>query len=114
MFSFGILLAFAFAITSRSLPLTVGSLPPSRTAIAISRPIFVKTLPRSASALPFLCLIFAHLEWPDIRKKPPGYFCYINYYSTMRTLHATGDVHFFVVFPEKLCFLLTYLKDWIA
>ena len=40
--------------------------PPSRTAIAISRPILVKILPRAASALPFLFLIFAHLEWPDI------------------------------------------------
>jgi hypothetical protein len=26
----------------------------------------VKTLPRLASAAPFLCLMEAHLEWPDM------------------------------------------------
>jgi hypothetical protein len=26
----------------------------------------VKTLPRFASAAPFLCLIVCHFEWPDI------------------------------------------------
>jgi hypothetical protein len=26
----------------------------------------VKILPRFASAAPFLCLIVAHFEWPDI------------------------------------------------
>ena len=46
-------LAFAFAMISRSLPLLSGFAPPSRTAIAISRPILVNTAPRCASALPF-------------------------------------------------------------
>jgi hypothetical protein len=30
----------------------------------------VKTLPRLASAAPFLCLMVCHLEWPDMQKLP--------------------------------------------
>ena len=37
-----------------------------RAATVISRPIFVANLAFNASVLPFLCLIFAHLECPDI------------------------------------------------
>ena len=39
---------------------------PSLAAVAISRISFVKTLPRFASAAPFLRLMVAHLEWPDM------------------------------------------------
>ena len=46
--------------------LPVGSAPPIRAATVISRPIFVAILAFKASVLPFLCLIFAHLECPDI------------------------------------------------
>ncbi len=75
-----------------------GSLPPSRTAMAISRPIFVKDFAALGVRLALLCLIFAHLEWPDINEKPPGCFCYIVYYSTIRTLCATGVAAFFGFF----------------
>ena len=48
--SFGMLLDFAFAITSLNLLLLEGSeLPPSFTATAISLPIFVKIFPLAAS-----------------------------------------------------------------
>jgi hypothetical protein len=30
----------------------------------------VKTLPRFASAAPFLCLMVCHLEWPDMSDPP--------------------------------------------
>ena len=35
-------------------------------AMVISRIRRVKVLPRLASSAPFLCLIEAHLEWPDM------------------------------------------------
>ena len=66
MVSFGMLFAFALAITSRSLLLFAGSGPPSFTAITISRPIMVKILPFLASFFSFLCLILANLECPDM------------------------------------------------
>ena len=53
MLSLGMLLYFALAMTSRSLALSAGSGPPALTAMAISRPILVKILPRAASVLPF-------------------------------------------------------------
>src|SRR5271169_4912548 len=40
--------------------------PPFLAAIVISLIRRVKILPRLASSAPFLCLIVAHLEWPDI------------------------------------------------
>ena len=60
------LLAFALDRANFSFILPVGSAPPIRTAIVISRAILVAILPNAASALPFLCLILAHLECPDI------------------------------------------------
>src|SRR6478736_2657165 len=44
-----------------------GSPPPSRAATSTWRMSLAKSLPRALSAAPFLCLIVAHLEWPDIR-----------------------------------------------
>ena len=41
-----------------------GSGPPSFAAIKISRPNLEKSFALCASAFPFLCLIFAHLECP--------------------------------------------------
>ena len=40
--------------------------PPSRAATSTWRISLAKSLPRALSAAPFLCLIVAHLEWPDI------------------------------------------------
>ena len=47
-----------------------GSPPPSRAATVSSLMILVNSLPRLASAAPFLCLIDAHLEWPDMETLP--------------------------------------------
>src|SRR4029078_12980248 len=43
-----------------------GSPPPSFAATMIARASFEKSLPRFASAAPFLCLIVDHLLCPDI------------------------------------------------
>ena len=67
----GILFALAFAITSRSLLLLAGSAPPpSLTATASSRPIFVKIFPFAASFFSFLCLMLANFECPDMVYSP--------------------------------------------
>src|SRR4051794_16263495 len=42
------------------------SLPPSRAATSTWRISLANSLPRALSWAPFLCLIVAHLEWPDI------------------------------------------------
>src|SRR5699024_4851984 len=66
MVSLGMLLAFALAMTSRSLLLLAGSGPPSFTATTISRPIIVKIFPFLASFFSFLCFMFANFECPDM------------------------------------------------
>ena len=43
-----------------------GSPPPFLAAMLISLMRRVKILPRLASSAPFLCLIVAHFEWPDM------------------------------------------------
>ena len=45
-----------------------GSPPPARAATVNSLMRRVKILPRLASSAPFLCLIDAHFEWPDMSK----------------------------------------------
>jgi hypothetical protein len=35
----------------------------------------VKILPRLASSAPFLCLIVAHFEWPDMMRPQMLNFC---------------------------------------
>src|ERR1700733_7949671 len=73
MLSCGMFSALAARIAVRSRGLPSGS-PPPRAAMEISLIRRVKILPRLASAAPFLCLMDAHLEWPDISKLPenPG------------------------------------------
>ena len=66
MFSAGMFAAFASAMMVRSRGFMSASPPPSRAATVNSLIIRVNTLPRLASAAPFLCLIVCHLEWPDI------------------------------------------------
>src|SRR5512141_2682525 len=51
------------AFCSARLP--VGSPPPSLAAMMIARESFEKSLPRLASAAPFLCLMVDHLLCPD-------------------------------------------------
>src|SRR6266480_2775537 len=66
MLSAGMFTDLAFSTAVRRRGLELGSPPPIRAAIDISRMILVKTLPRLASRAPFLCLMDAHLECPDI------------------------------------------------
>src|SRR5450830_972251 len=68
MLSAGMLTALASAMIVRSRGLLSASPPPFRAATVNSLMRRVKTLPRLASSAPFLCLIEAHLEWPDMSK----------------------------------------------
>ena len=61
---------FAFKMTVRNEALVDGSPPPSRAATSSWRAILLNTLARALSAAPFLCLIVAHLEWPDMGLSP--------------------------------------------
>src|SRR6059058_4707189 len=65
MLSFGIEYERAFSIAFCSARFAAGSGPPSRAATMIARASFEKSLPRLASAAPFLCLIDDHLLCPD-------------------------------------------------
>ena len=56
----------AFWTASWSAGLPSSSPPPSRAAVVIARASFVKSLPLRESTIAFLCLIDAHLEWPDM------------------------------------------------
>src|SRR5436853_6156599 len=56
-------LAARMAVRRRGL---VSGSPPFLAAMEISLIRRVKILPRFASSAPFLCLIVAHFEWPDI------------------------------------------------
>jgi hypothetical protein len=65
MLSFGIEYDRAFSTAFWRARLAAGSGPPSRAATMIARESFEKSLPRFASAAPFLCLIDDHLLCPD-------------------------------------------------
>src|SRR5229473_7905494 len=64
--SFGMFSFFAARIAVRKRGLELGSPPPMRAAMEISRMILVNTRPRFASVAAFLCLIVAHFECPDM------------------------------------------------
>src|SRR5438045_1283406 len=64
------LAALASAIIVRKRGFMSGSPPPPRAATVNSLMMRVNTLPRLASSAPFLCLIDAHFEWPDMAKLP--------------------------------------------
>src|SRR5262245_11807068 len=68
MLSFGIEYERAFSIAFCSAMLEAGSAPPSFAATMIARESLEKSLPRLASAAPFLCLIVDHLLCPDTRR----------------------------------------------
>ena len=65
MFSWGMFSALAARIAVRRRGLPSGS-PPPLAAMVISLMMRVNILPRLASSAPFLCLIVAHFEWPDM------------------------------------------------
>src|SRR5215467_14160745 len=70
MLSFGIEYDRAFSIAFWSARLPPGSGPPSFAATMIARDSLEKSLPRLASAAPFLCLIDDHLLCPDMAHLP--------------------------------------------
>src|SRR3954463_285260 len=70
MLSFGMEYERAFSIAFCKARLPAGSAPPSFAATMIARESFEKSLPRFASAAPFLCLIDDHLLCPDTRRLP--------------------------------------------
>src|SRR5579864_9691434 len=65
MLSAGMFSALAAAIAPRRRGFLSGS-PPAFAAMVISLIRRVKILPRFASRAPFLCLMVAHFEWPDM------------------------------------------------
>ena len=65
MLSAGMFSALAAATAVRRRGFMSGS-PPLLAAMLISLIRRVKILPRLASRAPFLCLIVAHFEWPDM------------------------------------------------
>src|ERR1700749_4159013 len=73
MLSFGIEYDFAFSIAFCNARLLAGSPPPSFAATMIARDSFENSLPRFASAAPFLCLIDDHLLCPDNFDLPHGF-----------------------------------------
>src|SRR6185312_2856550 len=70
MLSFGMEYERAFSIAFASARFPAGSGPPSFAATMIARESFEKSLPRFASAAPFLCLIDDHLLCPDNLRLP--------------------------------------------
>src|SRR5437763_2074917 len=71
MFSAGMLAALASAVVVRRRGFISGAPPPPRAATVNSLMMRVKILPRLASSAPFLCLIDAHFEWPDMPETLP-------------------------------------------
>src|SRR5580704_590407 len=67
MLSAGMFSALAAVMAPRRRGLPSGSPPPCLAATLISLIRRVNILPRLASSAPFLCLIVAHFEWPDMR-----------------------------------------------
>src|SRR5436309_5109927 len=70
MLSFGIEYERAFSTAFCNARFPAGSAPPSLAATMIARVSFEKSLPRFASAAPFLCLIDDHLLCPDTHRLP--------------------------------------------
>src|SRR5712691_240385 len=70
MLSFGMEYERAFSTAFCRARLPEGSGPPSLAATMIARESFEKSLPRLASAAPFLCLIDDHLLCPDTHRLP--------------------------------------------
>src|SRR5437867_3151348 len=66
MLSCGMFASFADSMAAFRRMLALGSPPPLFAATVISRRIFEKSLPRWTSVFPFLRLICAHRECPDI------------------------------------------------
>src|SRR4029079_336063 len=85
MLSLGIDTSRALSMAYRSLRFMVGSPPPCRAAMMIARLSLLHSLPRLASMAPFLCLIVAQCEWPDMVSSR-----YDRFDSRLLDLHATA------------------------
>src|SRR5689334_8526983 len=70
MLSLGMLTWRALSMAYRSLRFIEGSPPPWRAAMMIARLSLLQSLPRLASMAPFLCLMVAQWECPDMA--PPS------------------------------------------
>src|SRR5580692_9516595 len=75
MFSAGMFSALPAAMAPRRRGLPSGSPPPCLADIVISLMRRVKILPRLASSAPFLCLMVAHFEWPDMNYLAADLWC---------------------------------------
>src|ERR1700688_1045709 len=75
MLSAGMFSALAATRPPRKRGLESGSPPPFFAAMLISLMRRVKILPRLASSAPFLCLIVAHFEWPDMNYLGADLWC---------------------------------------
>ena len=70
MLSAGTEFFLAFWTASKSVGLPVTSPPPVLAATSMFLISRANSLPRLASMTAFLCLVVAHLEWPDITPAP--------------------------------------------
>src|SRR5207249_11843396 len=93
MLSFGMEYERAFSIAFCSARLLAGSPPPSFAATMIARESFEKSLPRFASAAPFLCLIEDHLLCPDTRLLSGGFEEELVHARVARQLRVEGRQH---------------------
>src|SRR5512146_3241310 len=88
MLSFGIEAALAFSTAFWSERLPAGSGPPSFAATMIARVSLEKSLPRFASAAPFLCLIDDHLLCPDIPRSRRRQSRHLRSFGALRQAYA--------------------------
>src|SRR5580765_1124232 len=94
MLSFGMEYERAFSIAFCSARFPDGSPPPSRAATMIARVSFEKSLPRFASAAPFLCLIDDHLLCPDIHPRSRRRQSrHLRSFVELRRVYARGLPH---------------------
>src|SRR6478752_6477234 len=107
MFSAGMFAAFASAMTERRRGFMSGSPPPLRAATVNSLMMRVKILPRLASSAPFLCLIEAHFEWPDMSKLPEN----DENWSEMLPLFRHDDPDISAVVPRPAAIVAEHRID---
>ena len=67
MLSLGTEVFFAFWMASKSVGLPARSAPPILAATSMFLMSLANDLARRESMIAFLCLVVAHLEWPDMR-----------------------------------------------
>src|SRR3954452_970838 len=112
MLSFGMEYERAFSIAFAGDRLLSGSPPPSFAATMIARESFEKSLPRFASAAPFLCLIDDHLLCPDIDSLPHRFQEQLVYPRVVRQLRMErGDQDTALARQDAVAFVLGQQLD---